>query len=104
MEEKIENKESTSAEVNDERNIDNLLKKNEDKLKKLKELLEKESILEEKEDEIFLLRYLLSHPNDSQFKNIIEAIKFTIQYRKENQEWLKKAVDEGQKKNKKQKN
>jgi len=72
-----------------ERNVDVLLKQNHEKMEKLKELIK--DIYDEKiHDEIYLLRYCLS--NDKLDK-AEKSIRFTMEYRKKNDSWLKDAVN-----------
>eukprot|EP01091_Cochliopodium_minus_P000337 TRINITY_DN10328_c0_g1_i1.p1 TRINITY_DN10328_c0_g1~~TRINITY_DN10328_c0_g1_i1.p1 ORF type:complete len:276 (-),score=68.95 TRINITY_DN10328_c0_g1_i1:20-847(-) len=73
---------------NQERDLDTLLRENEEKIKELKESIKE--IMDEKEhDEIFLLRYCLSNPR---LEDAEKAIRFAVEYRKNNQSWLQDAV------------
>lgn len=64
--------------------IKELLQEHEDMLKEVREILKDEE-LGEKCDDIYLLRFLLSH---KKAKVASEAVKRDLKYRRENAEWL----------------
>eukprot|EP01091_Cochliopodium_minus_P017817 TRINITY_DN7076_c0_g1_i1.p1 TRINITY_DN7076_c0_g1~~TRINITY_DN7076_c0_g1_i1.p1 ORF type:complete len:307 (-),score=77.15 TRINITY_DN7076_c0_g1_i1:70-990(-) len=81
-------------EIQQEKNIDYLLDINSDKIDTLRNLVG--DVLEETHDDIFLLRYVLSFARyEDNWKKAIEAVRFTIEYRKQNESWLSKAKSEG---------
>eukprot|EP01091_Cochliopodium_minus_P003488 TRINITY_DN1339_c0_g1_i4.p1 TRINITY_DN1339_c0_g1~~TRINITY_DN1339_c0_g1_i4.p1 ORF type:complete len:289 (+),score=77.03 TRINITY_DN1339_c0_g1_i4:290-1156(+) len=71
----------------EERDIDKLLKKNEEKIEKLKESI-KDIYNEKEHDEIYLLRYCLSNPKTDDAE---KAIRNAVDYRMKNDSWLKEA-------------
>ena len=77
------------SKTKEERDIDVLLKQNEEKINKLRESI-KEIYDEKVHDEIFLLRYCLSH---DKVEDAEKSLRFAIDYREKNKEWLKEAVN-----------
>ena len=65
-----------------ERDIDVLLKKHKDEIERLKEKVS--DIIDKTHDDIFLLRYVLSYAKyEDDWERAVDAIKFTLEYRKD---------------------
>ena len=76
----------------DERDIDVLLKKYEERINQLREKI-KDFYDEKEHDEIVLLRYCLSNDNT---EKAAKPMKLAKEYREKNESWLKD-VDKGEK-------
>ena len=76
-------------------NVDELLKKNADNIKKLRSLCDQELLALDKEqyDDIFLLRYILTHKDE--YEKAADCVNKTIVWRKENKEKIENAVKTG---------
>ena len=76
-------------------NVDELLKKNADNIKKLRSLCDQELLALDKEqyDDIFLLRYVLTHKDE--YEKAADCVNKTIVWRKENKEKIENAVKTG---------
>ena len=76
-------------------NVDELLKKKAEEIKKLRSLCDQELLALDKEqyDDIFLLRYVLTHKEE--YEKAADCVNKTIVWRKENKEKIENAVKTG---------